>query len=170
MHERWRAAQGRGASDAELVRIAFDHCNRMVYAVAHRILGSAYDAEDITQSVFEVFARRLHHIRDPARIPGFLKRCAVRTAVRQLRRTRWRQDRLVKVLGHGDDASDGEREAWSVRFALERLDPQERAAAVLKHVERHTHGEVARLLDVSPATARRRLASAQEKLREQLVA
>jgi RNA polymerase sigma-70 factor (ECF subfamily) len=170
MHRQWQAAVTRGASDARLVGIAFDHCHRMVYQVAYRITGTTFDAEDITQSVFEILARRLHDIRDPVRIPGFLKRCVLRTSHRHLRRAQRRRERLVRLPPHEQPANDAEDDACWVRFALERLDPEERAAAVLKHVERRTHAEVARLLDVSPATARRRLASAHSKLRDQLVA
>lgn len=159
-----------GATDARLVGIAFDCCHRMVYAVAYRITGSTFDAEDITQSVFETLARRLPDIREPVRIPGFLKRCAVWTASRHVRRARTREKRLVRGFPHEPPANDAERDACWVRIALERLDPEERAAVVFKHVERRTHAEVARLLDVSRSTARRRLAAADSKLRKQLVA
>lgn len=170
MHREWQAAVQSNASDARLVRIAFDHCHRMVYSVAHRMTGSPHDAEDITQSVFETLARRLHDIRDPLRIPGFLKRCVVRKSSRQLSRARWRRERLIQISTRERPANDAEREACWVRLVLERLDHEEREAAVLKHVERRTHAEVARLLEVSTSTARRRLASAHAKLREQLVA
>jgi RNA polymerase sigma-70 factor (ECF subfamily) len=170
MHREWQAAVQGNASDARLVRIAFDHCHRMVYSVAYRMTGSPHDAEDITQSVFETLARRMHDIRDPLRIPGFLKCCVVRTSTRQLRRARWRRERLVQVSTREQPANDAERDAHWVRLALGRLEPEEREAAVLKHVEHRTHAEVARLLDVSTSTARRRLASAHIKLRDQLVA
>jgi RNA polymerase sigma-70 factor (ECF subfamily) len=170
MHREWQAAVRGNASDARLVRIAFDHCHGMVYSVAHRITGSPHDAEDITQSVFETLARRVHDIRDPLRIPGFLKCCVVRKSSRHLRRARWRKERLIRVSPREQPANDADRDAHWVRLALDRLDPEEREAALLKHVKRHTHAEVARLLDVSTSTARRRIASADSKLREQLVA
>jgi RNA polymerase sigma factor (sigma-70 family) len=154
----------------ELVAIAFEHCREMVYATARGITGDSLDAEDVAQAVFEILARRMPEIREPLGIPGFLKRCAIWTALDHVRRGRWREERLSQMSSSPLDVVDTEQAAWAVRCALERLPPDERTAALLRHVEQRTYGEIARVLGASRATARRRLATAEVKLREQLAA
>lgn len=165
-HAEWMRLQDAGAPDGELLELAFDYCHGMVYAIANRVTGSRWEAEDITQSAFEALAKRLAKIRDPARIPGFLKTCAVRTSLRHVKRGRWRRDRLATVYADQDKKtrSDDAATAASVFQLLERLDHEERTAVVLKFVEMHSHDEVARLMGLSVSTVRRRLDSAKEKL------
>jgi RNA polymerase sigma-70 factor (ECF subfamily) len=165
-HRRWVGLVAGGASEAQLVGLAFDHCNAMVFAIANRITGSRWEAEDITQSVFENLARKLSTVRDPARIPGFLKTCAVRTALKQVKRGRWRREQVALYYDDGDRAGAAHDAALaaSVRQLLDRMTPDERTAVVLKYVEMHSHEEVARLMGVSVATARRRLDAAKKKV------
>lgn len=149
--------------------MAYRHCYAMVHSTARRITGDPSDAEDVAQATFEKLARRIGDVRDAYCIPGFLKTCAVFEAVGHVRR-RDREERLL----HENCGADADPEPhpvllqWAVRHALQQLDPEEQAAAILKHVERRTHREVAGTLGVSHATARRRLSGAEAKLRGQL--
>jgi len=154
----------------ELVAIAFEHCREMVYTTARGITGDPLDAEDVAQAVFEVLTRRMPDIREPLCIPGFLKQCAIWTALDHVRRERRREERLAQMSPSPPEGTDAEQAAWAVRCALERLPADERTAATLRHVEQRTYGEIASVLGASQATARRRLASAEIKLREQLAA
>lgn len=165
-HAQWMRLQDAGAPEGELLELAFDYCHAMVYSIANRVTGSRWEAEDITQSAFEALAKRLRSIRDPARIPGFLKTCAVRISLRQIKRGKWRRDRLASVYAADDEKtrSDDAATAASVFQLLERLDHEERTAVVLKFVEMHSHEEVARLMGLSVSTVRRRLDSAKDKL------
>jgi RNA polymerase sigma-70 factor, ECF subfamily len=163
MFGRWTDLIRSGAPDTELVRLAFDHFHDTVFTTASRIVGNPWEAEDVTQSVFENLVRRLSHVRDPATLPGFLKTCTVRMSLRQVKRQRWRRRRL-EALGPVAIPSDGPSRAALVRQLLAQLDEEERVAVVLKHVEQHSHEEVAEYMGVSVPTARRRLASARAKL------
>jgi RNA polymerase sigma-70 factor (ECF subfamily) len=165
-HREWMKLVDAGADEGELVALAFDYCHIMVFSIANRITGSRWEAEDITQTAFESFARRLGSVRDPARIPGFLKTAAVRISLRQVKRGRWRREQISTVFGDEDKMtrSDDAAMAASVYQLLERLDYEERTAVVLKFVEMHSHDEVAKLMGVSVSTVRRRLDSAKQKL------
>lgn len=165
-HRRWHERERAGASDSDLVALAFEHCNAMVLAVATRLTGSDAEAEDISQSVFELLARKLHTIREPARIPGFLKTCTVRRSLDVVRRRKRRRARADLLLSD-DEKYGGSSEfalAASVHQMLDMLTRDERAAVVLKHVDRHTHAEVASLMEISVATVRRRLEAARHKV------
>jgi RNA polymerase sigma-70 factor (ECF subfamily) len=161
--QRWTDLARAGAPDDELVRLAFDHFHEMVFVTASRIVGNPWEAEDVTQSVFENLVRRLAHVRDPASLPGFLKTCAVRMSLRQVARQRWRRRRL-ETMGPVAIPADAPSRAALVRQLLAQLDEEERVAVVLKHVEQHGHDEVAEYMGVSVPTVRRRLATARAKL------
>jgi RNA polymerase sigma-70 factor (ECF subfamily) len=162
---RWHALEQAGADKGARLRLAFEHCHRMVYAVASRITQSPWDAEDVTQTAFEELARRLPEIRHAAAIPSFLKTVAVRTSLHRVRRDRWRRKRLEQRAAAATDPFVCPAEdAAAVRQLLGRLEPEERAAVVLKYVEMNSHEEVAQLMGVSTATARRRLEAGRARL------
>jgi len=86
-------------------------------------------------------------------------------AMRSVKRERWSRDRLKVAFASSLDPVEPPPEAAAtVRQLLTQLEPEERAAVVLKYVEMHSHGEVAALMGVSPATARRRLAAGRRRL------
>jgi RNA polymerase sigma factor (sigma-70 family) len=163
---RWHALAEQQADPVALVSLAFDCCHAMVFSIANRLTQSRWEAEDVTQAVFEALLRQLSRLRDPERIPGFLRTCAVRMSLRQVKRGRWRRSRLLAEHPVLDEAAAGDPvdAAALVRQLLARLDPEERAAVVLKHVELCTHEEIAEHMGVSVATARRRLASGRARL------
>lgn len=164
-HQRWRELEARGAGKGDKLRLIFRYCHTMVYAVATRITGRPWDAEDITQSSFEELSKRLDKIRYPNAIPAFLKTTAVRMAMRSVKRERWSRDRLkIAFASSLDPVEPSPEAAATVRQLLTQLEPEERAAVVLKYVEMHSHGEVAALMGVSPATARRRLVAGRKRL------
>ncbi len=165
-HAAWRVLEERGATASEFVNLAFDHCNAMVYAIANRITGSRWEAEDVTQAAFEALLAQIGRIRDHARVPGFLRTCAVRMALRHVKRSRWRRARTEVAYAFDPHQFVAEEPTLAaiVNELLARLDPEERAAVVLKCVELHSHDEVAELMGVSVATARRRLDSGRKKL------
>lgn len=164
--EEW-LVQAREARDSgELVRLAFAHCHEMVYATAHRITGSRSDAEDVTQNVFETLIGDVTKIRDPARLPGYLKTMAVRSSLRIIRRRRWWSGRRAALLlaDTQTEAPHDSVASATVRQLLDRLSAEERAVIVLKFVDQHTLEETANLVGASISTVQRRLASARKKV------
>ena len=163
----WRDYIARNAPAAAVLRLAFGHYHRMVYSVAHRMLGSATDAEDVTQTVFEILHRTLDRVREPERVAGYLRQCAVREAIEVERRRRWWRTKGKGAVAMRQAPGRRDDEAFvvtAVHQLLAALTAEERAAVILRMVEHHSHDEVAELMDVSLSTVRRRLRSAHEKM------
>jgi len=164
-YSEWKAVERAGGSSAQLVFVAFIHCRDMVHALARRITGNAWEADDVTQSVFEGLSRSLDSVREPRRIPGFLRTCTIRTAGRLVGRSRRQREQLLAFPQDTEDSGPIVLDdTAALRSLVERLPEEERSAVFHRYVERRSHAEVADLLGVSLATARRRAHAGKEKL------
>jgi RNA polymerase sigma-70 factor (ECF subfamily) len=138
----------------------------MVRSVLRRSLDPYEDVEDLVQEVFLRFFRRVGELRDPAALRSFLFGIALRVAGSALRRRRVRRWLRLTSTGvlpdhpaGGGVPGDPAREAVHRLYAiLDRLDDAGRLTFVLRHVEGLELTEVAEALEVSLATAKRRLA------------
>lgn len=138
-----------------------------VAAIAHRLLGRDDEVDDVVQDVFLDAWKGVGALRDAGALKGWLATVTVRTARRRLRLRR------VKMFFHLDehpeygdvassDASPEHRALLSRVYAvLDTLPVDQRLAWTLRNVEREQLDDVARLCDVSLATAKRKIAAAQ---------
>jgi RNA polymerase sigma-70 factor (ECF subfamily) len=145
--------------------------------LAVRIQGSSSDVEDIVHDAFVRAHQQLAELREPAAFRSWLGSIVVR-----LVRTRLRRRRLIAVLGlatpepvdldavAAPDADPEIRALLAQVYALlQTLPADERIAWTLRHVERHRLESVAALAGCSLATAKRRIARAQDFLKEHFV-
>ena len=143
------------------------------FRFAVRMLGSRDDADDALQSAFVRAFRKLRECRDPSRFRSWLHQIVVnecRTlAVRRDRRER----RLVRdagemeAMGSGQDAAPS-GEVEEIQRALDRLDPEQREAFVLKHVEELSYEEMSQLTGVGVSALKMRVKRACDRLRQLL--
>jgi RNA polymerase sigma-70 factor, ECF subfamily len=144
---------------------------RAHWARAHRaaflIVNDAAAAEDIAQEAFLAAIRALHRFDRRRPFGPWLHRIVVNRAID------WSRVRALR----GEVAEQTEREApppapaaWSdeVVAALAVLDPDQRAAVVLRHLLEYTPGEIAELLEVPRGTVNSRLRRALDRLAEEL--
>lgn len=145
-----------------------------VGAVASRLLGRASEVEDVVQDVFAVAVRGLRRRDDEREVKGWLAKVTVRRCVRQLRLRRlWSfvdgsASPSYERLAEPSAGPEERRLVSEVYRAMDRLPAHERVAWTLRHVEGETLEDVARLCGCSLATAKRRIASAHEKLTRRL--
>ena len=145
-------------------RVEFEWVFRSTYPAVLRttylVLRDRGRAEDVTQ---DAFVRLYERWRGVARIdhPGaWVRRVAIRNAIRQARWTRLRFS----------DAPADEPTAWDIipdldlARAVASLSPQQRAAVALFYLEDLPVEEVAQLLDVSTSTVKQHLLRARARL------
>jgi RNA polymerase sigma factor (sigma-70 family) len=145
-----RAAQaGSGIALAQLMDSLAPYVGRLCGPIA---LDSAPDAAQ--EALIQVF-RDLHKLREPAALEGWVRRIAVREAIRHARRSR--REPTLRDAERDLPAPDDPALAADVRSVLQSLPPEQRAILVLRDLEGLSEEETARQLDVAKGTAKSRL-------------
>jgi len=144
--------------------------SRYVAAIAVRLLGRDDEVDDVVQDVFLRAHKGLAQLRDPQAVRGWLATVTVRVARRKLR---WRKiGRVLGLTESGDydqlaaeGASAEDRAVLARLYAvLDQMPVEHRIAWALRHVEGQKLEEVAELTGCSLATAKRRIAAAQQTI------
>jgi RNA polymerase sigma-70 factor, ECF subfamily len=141
---------------------AFIACRPRLLGIAYGMLGELTEAEDIVQDAWLQWNRA---DRDAVRNPEpFLVTVTTRLALGRLRSARmrrevyvgpWLPEPLVVEAGTPETkAIEAERLNLALLGALERLNPVERAALVLRDVFDLEYAEIADVLDRTPANVR----------------
>ena len=142
---------------------AFTAHRPLLVGVAYRLLGSVGDAEDVVQEAWLRWSRvDTAAVADPA---AYLVRVVSRLALDRLRRVAARRETYVgpwlpePVLtdagpGPADEAERASSVSLAMLVVLETLTPLERTVFVLHEAFAYSYGEIAEILDRSPAAVR----------------
>jgi len=148
-----------------------------VAKLGYRLLGGGHEVDDLIQDVFVAAAERLPHLRDPDALKGWLAAITVRVAQRKHLRRRLRTLLFApddRALTHAliEPSVEGSVEARAALVAvfrvLDRSPIKQRIAWSLRYLEDEPLENVARLCNCSLATAKRRIAGAQQLLEREL--
>ena len=145
------------------------HVN-LVYSAALRSVGNATAAEEITQAVFIILARKAKSFGGKTVLPGWLYQTARLTAANHLRGEIRRQNREQEAYMQSI-LNEPESEAWRqisplLDDAMGRLGEKDRNAIVLRFFENKNLAEVGVALGASEDAAKMRVNRALEKLRK----
>jgi len=148
---------------------------RLANGLAFRLLGRDQEVDDIVQDAYVIVLARLHRLADPQAFASFLASIIVHCTRRVLRRRRLaRRLGLVPAANPVDPAvflassapPDVVAELRSIYAVVDDLPTDERVALLLRRVEGLPLDEVASLCGCSLATAKRRIAAAEQRLRD----
>ena len=143
---------------------AFAAARPRLVRIANSLVG-AESAEDVVQDTYLMARDRITQLRDPAAIEAWLARICVHRSFRLRRRGK----RLQELLGgmpfpRFTPAPHGRLELHDM---IESLPPRERAVVVLQHGYGYTLDEVAALVGISHANARKISSRTRAKLLRQ---
>ena len=155
------------AAFAEIVQ----RYRRLVYFTCLRESGDAQFAEDATQAVFLILARKASALSGRASLAGWLFQTARLTAQDALKRERRRQRREQEAALTADEEARMPQEKTlhgeMLNDALAALKASEREAVLLRFFEELNFREIGSVLDVSEDTAQKRVSRALDKMRTQ---
>ena len=141
----------------------------LVYSAGLRQVGEPHLAEEVTQLVFTILARKARGVSHYSTISGWLCRVAWLVSRDVLRTERRRRHREL-VAARMENAPDS---AWMqiaplLDEIMARLGEKDRNAIVLRFYEQKSLGEIGAALGVDADAAQKRVSRALEKLRKSL--
>jgi RNA polymerase sigma-70 factor (ECF subfamily) len=165
--------------DSDAFRTLVERHSRAVYRLAHRMTGTAQDAEDVVQETFLKAYRQLGRFESRANFSTWLHRIAVNCSIDLIR------SRPHRETGHDESDLDqlgADDRAWSgqasperlmlstevqdrVTTAMASLSRMERAAFVLRHFEGQSIDEISRALGLKTNATKHSVFRAVRKMR-----
>jgi RNA polymerase sigma-70 factor (ECF subfamily) len=174
---------GAGPTDAALVVAArageswarealFRRHARMAIGLAHRLLPSDVEVDDVVQDSFLFALQRLESLHNPQAFAAWLGSIVVRTVSKRLRRRKLMTrlglraaspvdpDRVTAATAPGEVAI----ELGRVYSLVEELPVEQRVALILRRVDGLEIPQIAEYMGLSASTVTRRLIAAEELL------
>jgi RNA polymerase sigma-70 factor (ECF subfamily) len=143
---------------------------RYVAGVTYRLLGNDAEVDDVLQEAFCDAAGALRGLREPADFRAWIVRIAVHRVYRRFarkRRWQWLLSAVEQVTPNVSDPHARQR-VQELYEALGTLPAKLRIPWSLHVIEGETLPEVARLCEISLATAKRRIADAGARVARRL--
>ncbi len=163
------ADYARTGNEAAFARLVARHIN-LVHSAARRFTGNDPQAEEITQAVFLILARKAGSLGQKIILTGWLYQTARLTAANLLkaetRRQMREQEAYMQAQENDSDAAVWRQIAPLLDDAMGRLNATDRTVLLLRYFERQTNAEVAAALGLAEGAVQRRVLRALEKLRK----
>lgn len=152
------------AGDSRACRQIWERHAALVQRLARRFFGPGPDVADVCQEAFLRVFRRLHELREPAALPGFIAGITLGVARNEARRRRIRalvglatSEDLSAVPGPDGDSSESREAVRALYRMLDQLSAEDRSLFVARYIEKMELTEVATTHDISLSTIKRRL-------------
>jgi len=145
----------------------------MVSGIAFGIIGDFAASEDVGQEVFLTAWRKIHDLREPEKLKGWLAQVARNAALAQVRHRKPHEEldaslALADESPTPDEATASEEEAELVRQSLASLPETYRLPLVLYYREGQSVRAVAETLGISEDATKQRLARGRDMCRDRM--
>jgi RNA polymerase sigma-70 factor (sigma-E family) len=141
---------------------------QVLMRTAYLLTGDAHLAEDLLQTAFAKVARHWSKLARDGNPEAYTRRCLINESISWRRRRRWYAE-LPSAHPPESTRVSGEVESLhriTLRHALAKLAPRQRAVIVLRFYEDRSVQETAELLNCSPGTVKSQTSQALGRLRD----
>ena len=144
----------------------------LLFSLAYNILGEIHEAEDIVHDVLETWITKRPNVQFPK---AYLSRAVVNKSIDRLEALKKIREAYkgpwlpVPIVSEGitpDERQAGDPLPYALLSLLEKLNPIERAAFILRHAFDYPYNDIAEMCNVSEENARQLVHRAQEKLQK----
>ncbi len=145
-----------------------------VYNVAYRVVWNTSDADDVVQATFVKAFSRIGQLTDTGKVRSWLLQVAYREAITIVRRRRDVPMDPADIppercgLPGPAETAVASAVAAEISSALQRLEPDERLAVVLRDIEGLPMREVAEVVGIGLSAAKMRVHRGRQSLRTML--
>ena len=165
-----RAKDGDRRAFSELVR----RHQAVVYRSCYRVVGNREDAKDASQEAFIRAYRKLDTFRGNSAFKTWMLRIAMNVSLNERSRRKLPREEVASVESiAGPEIPEAElmksEVVAQIHKALQLVQPDHRAAVVLRDLEGLTYQETAETLDIAEGTAKSWIHRGRKQLRELLV-
>lgn len=164
--------------DQEALREIFNQYRERVYRIAYGVVRHRENALDIVQEVFVKLFRSIGNFKGKSSFYTYLYRMAMNTAIDHVRKTKKFPTSSIDVEGgvHPSDAPETrpdriliDRELEErVKWAMDQLPDDQRAALIFREVEGLSYQEIAEAMGCSIGTVMSRLHYGRQKMQKLL--
>jgi RNA polymerase sigma-70 factor, ECF subfamily len=149
--------------------VEFDWWFRATYSSLERtvflVIGDRARAEEVAQDAYLKMFQRWSAVRGYERPDAWVRRVAIRMAIKQAKRDRRRTDLERLAVDRDEPASLPDPD---LAACVARLSPMQRAVVVLYYWEDNSVFDIARALEVSESTVKQHLFRARARLADAL--
>jgi RNA polymerase sigma factor (sigma-70 family) len=159
----------RESSHDSFAAIVQRHVN-LVYSTALRSVGNEHSAQEISQAVFIILARKAATLSAKTILSGWLYQTTRLTAANflrgEIRRQKREQEAYMQSAFNEPEANVWPQVTWMLDDEVAKLGERDRNAIVLRFFENKSLGNVGRAMGASEDAAKMRVNRALEKLRK----
>ena len=147
----------------------------LLFSLAYDILGDVQEAEDIVQDVFESWFSKEREVQFPK---AYLSRAVVNKSIdrlealkkeREVYKGPWLPVPIVSEVSSPDEKQVADPLPYALLNVLEKLNPVERAAFVLRQAFDYPYKEISEMFDLPEENVRQLVHRAHEKLQRSRV-
>ena len=152
---------------------------KLLYNVALKYTGNAFDAEDVVQETYLMAFNKFHQLKDPSSCKPWLLRILRNNFLKSCQKSKSRQrlteSEYVEFLKQQIRVKDAEKLIVKqasdrvVKEAIDRLPVKYREVVMLYYMDEMRYKDIARTLDVPIGTVMSRLTRAREGLKTTLL-